>query len=74
MRAPVSDPVRDILESLNLIPYVIQYHYIAGNAWVIHSQFDTLEEAREALERLPLYGRCIYRIAEAVPHITYNPV
>lgn len=53
--------------------YVIQMRKNAwSNQWIVHSEHDTLEEAKAELESIPL--KAGYRIAEAYTVIRYKAV
>ena len=72
----MQDAAREFLERSGIKPYVIQYkerHYLERWETRYDLQFDTLEEAREALSRM-VCGKIIYRIAEACPVVEYRPV
>jgi len=62
-------------EAMGIKPYVIQHcRDLHTGPWETRSdlQYDTLEEAQAAFEKLTL--RSMYRIAEAVPYMRYEPV
>ena len=73
----VNDATVDLLEAMNLKPYVIQQQPIAGigsGSWEIYQQFDTLNDAQAAFRQLTAYGKIRYRVAEAHSFIKYEPV
>lgn len=73
----VNDATVDLLAAMNLKPYVIQQQPLArfgDEVWDIYRQFDTLDDAKAAFRQLPAYGKIRYRVAEARPHISYDPV
>ena len=68
-----------ILENTGIKRYMLQRQHVNAYyspVWenLYDRQYDTLEEAQAALERVQGAGHYRYRIAEAVPHIVYEPV
>ena len=62
-------------EAMGIKPYVIQQcRDIHTGPWATRFdlQFDTLEEAQAAFEKL--VPQSMYRIAEAIPYMQYEPV
>ncbi len=58
--------------------YVLQFRTYPSwnNKWeaIPSQQFDTLEEAREAFDRMPSYLKPEHRIAETYTVVRYKPV
>lgn len=73
----VNDATVDLLAAMNLKPYVIQQQalqQIGSNTWDVYRQFDTLDDAKVALQQLEPFRKIRYRIAEAHSFVKYEPV
>lgn len=73
----MNDIIIMLLADMDMKPFVIQQQPLSrfgSGVWDICGKFDTLAEAKAVFGQLPAYGKVSYRIAQARPHISYDPL